>query len=127
MTQRPSSLSVATSAVAEREADLSTLTESGVIPALTDSGIFHCHGPHGVEREVQQRLQAHPGLKFSRLHVHQCQDGICLEGFLESNANEVDLCDVVRGIQGVTTVINRVVLAHPTTAPQSMSSVPQKG
>lgn len=79
------------------------------------------YSPHEVEREVQRRLQNHPALKFSRLHVHRCQEGICLEGFLESNEYEIDLCDVVRSVEGVTGVLNRVVLSRPG------SSVPKKG
>ena len=77
--------------------------------------------PHKIEYEVQRRLQSHPDLKFTRLQVHRCEQGICLEGFLESNEYEIDVCDVVRGIQGVTGVLNRIVLTRPA------SIVPKKG
>ena len=70
---------------------------------------------HGIEREVMNRLQNHPKLKFTRLDVHRCnQDAVCIEGFLESNEDEIDLCEVVRGIHGIKNVVNRVVTAHPT-------------
>lgn len=70
---------------------------------------------HDVEREVMHRLQNHPKLKFTRLDVHRCnRDAVCLEGFLESNEDEIDLCEVVRGIHGITNVVNRVVTAHAT-------------
>lgn len=69
---------------------------------------------HEVERAVMQRLQNHPSLRFSRLNVHQCgRDTICLEGFLESNVDGVDLCDVVQGIHGIKSVVNHVVNALP--------------
>ncbi|MCX7410548.1 MAG: hypothetical protein NTZ32_20935 [Planctomycetales bacterium] len=78
-----------------------------------DPPAAHVPAPHEIEYEVQHRLQRHPALKFTRLHVHRCEAGICLEGFLESNEFEIDLCDVVREVAGVTSVLNRVVLARP--------------
>jgi len=78
--------------------------------------------PHEVERDVMLRLQSHPSLRFSRLNVHQCgHDSICLEGFLESNDDDIDLCDVVRGIHGIKQVVNHVLSA------QSPDTVPPKG
>lgn len=69
---------------------------------------------HEIERAVVQRLQSHPSLRFARLNVHQCDhDSICLEGFLESNDEEIDLCEVVRGIHGIRIVVNHVVTACP--------------
>ena len=115
MTQRSSSPPVATPAVAETISRVEGFTE------LLDSPAVPAPSPHEVEYEVQRRLQSHPDLKFSRLHVHRCEQGICLEGFLESNEYEIDLCDVVLSIEGVTGVLNRVVLTRPG------SSVPKKG
>jgi osmotically-inducible protein OsmY len=115
MTQRPSSPSVLNPTAAETVSVVESRTQQ------LDSSTVLAPSPHGVEYEVQRVLQNHPALKFSRLHVHRCQDGICLEGFLESNEYEIDLCDVVRGIQGVTGVINRIVLTRP------VSIVPKKG
>ncbi len=68
-------------------------------------------GPHDLECRIQRGLQAHPGLKFARLSVHQCADGVCLEGLLETNEDDIDLCDLVNEIAGVN-VINHVV-THP--------------
>ena len=86
-----------------------------------DTPAAHVLAPHEIEYEVQRRLQRHPALKFTRLHVHRCEAGICLEGFLESNEFEIDLCDVVREVEGVTSVLNRVVLTRPR------SLMPKKG
>ena len=78
--------------------------------------------PHQVERAVMLRLQSHRSLRFTRLNVHQCgHDAICLEGFLESNDEDLDLCEVVRGIHGIKQVVNRVLSAP------SPDSVPKKG
>lgn len=70
--------------------------------------------PHEMERAVMQKLQNHPTLQFTRLKVHQCgRDSICLEGFLESNDAEIDLCELVRGIHGIKQVSNRIQTIHP--------------
>ncbi|MBS0206565.1 MAG: hypothetical protein JSS49_27055 [Planctomycetes bacterium] len=66
--------------------------------------------PHEVERAVMQRLQSHPTLHFSRLSVHQCsRDSVCIEGILDSNEQDIDLSDVVRGIHGINVVVNHVL------------------
>ena len=118
MTQRPSSPSSAMSAAPDVMETVSVVER---FSEHLDSPIAASPLPHEVEREVQSRLQNHPALKFSRLHVHKCPEGICLEGFLESNEYEIDLCEVVLGVEGVTRVLNRVVVTRPG------SSVPKKG
>jgi hypothetical protein len=67
---------------------------------------------HELECRIQRALQAYPGLKFSRLVVHQCPQGVCLEGSLETNDAEIDLCELVNKIAGVQ-AINRVVKQSP--------------
>ncbi|WP_010588284.1 hypothetical protein [Schlesneria paludicola] len=68
-------------------------------------------GRHELECLIQRGLQTVPGLKFARLSVHQCAQGVCLEGLLETNEEGIDLCDLVQEIAGVQ-VINHVVM-HP--------------
>jgi osmotically-inducible protein OsmY len=52
--------------------------------------------------------------------VHQCgQESVCIEGFLESNDQDLDLCEIVRGIHGIKSVVNRVMPAQP--------QIPKKG
>jgi len=92
------------------------------VVASAATGQMDSLSAHEIERDVLHRLQNHPGLKFARLDVHRCNhDAICLEGFLESNEDDIDLCDVVRGIHGITSVVNRVVAARPAPG------VPKKG
>lgn len=75
--------------------------------------------PHEVECEILHRLQSHPSLKFTRLSVHQCdKDSIFIEGTLESNDDNIDLCDVVRGVHGIKIVVNRVNNIHPVRKPK---------
>lgn len=74
--------------------------------------------PHEVERAIMYRLKNHPALRFTSLNVHQCgRDCVCLEGFLESNQQDIDLCEVVRGIHGINLVMNRVVTMYPPKTP----------
>lgn len=65
--------------------------------------------PHELECRIQRSLQSYPGLHFARLTVHQCQQGVCLEGLLESNEDGLDLCDLVNEIAGVH-ALNHVVM-----------------
>lgn len=69
-------------------------------------------GRHELECLIQRGLQTVPGLKFARLSVHQCAQGVCLEGLLETNEEGIDLCDLVQEIAGVQ-AINHVV-THPS-------------
>ncbi len=85
-------------------------------------GVASSTGAHDVERAVIQRLQTHPSLRFTRLQVHQCaHDSVCIDGFLESNEDEIDLGDLVRGIHGIRNVVNRVLMARPS------QPIPKKG
>lgn len=64
--------------------------------------------PHELECLIQRRLQGYSGLRFARLTVHKCDQGVCLEGLLEANDEGFDLCELVDQIAGVK-AINRVV------------------
>jgi len=119
MTQR---VSVPASTVPTEELKLPT--DQTHEPMTSDLGLGPAQqfGPHEIERAVMHRLQNHPSLKFSRLNVHQCGlDTICLDGLLESNAGDIDLCELVRSIHDFKEVINHVV------SPGSPASAPKKG
>ena len=94
MTQRSPSSFKATSVVA--------LSPSAVRVPAPD-------GPHELECLIQRSLQSRPGLRFARLTVHQCPQGVCLEGLLEANDDGLDLCELVNEIAGVK-AINHVVM-----------------
>lgn len=86
-------------------------TSSVAVPA--PSVAAEIRQPHELECLIQRRLQTQAGLKFARLTVHQCPQGICLEGLLESNDEGLDLSDLVKQIARVA-VINRVVMRPAT-------------
>lgn len=73
--------------------------------------------PHELECRIQRALQSHPGLKFSRLTVHQCPQGVCLEGVLDSNEQDIDLCELVNELAGIN-AINRVVTQSTINIPR---------
>jgi len=65
-----------------------------------------------------QRLQAHPSLRFqqAKAFISAVMTRSTLEGFLESNDDNIDLCEVVRGIHGINSIVNRVMTAHPAAS-----------
>lgn len=65
-------------------------------------------GPHTTEMLVQSHLLEHPKLRFSDLRVHRGPNGICLEGFVETCDQDVDIAAVVREIVGAVPVLNRL-------------------
>lgn len=69
--------------------------------------------PHAVEREVHRRLSSHPGLRLQSLVVHKTPAGVCLEGRAELLGQELDLADILKDIDGVNEVINRLLPAGP--------------
>ena len=93
--------------------DAVATTPPAPVTAPSSTSIPQC-GPHDLECRIQRSLQSHPGLKFSRLTVHQCPQGVCLEGLLEENTEEVDLCELVNRITDIN-VINHVV-SHKSKA-----------
>lgn len=73
--------------------------------------------PHELECRIQRSLQAHPRLRFSRLTVHHCPQGVCLEGSLETNDDGLDLCELVHEIAGVP-ALNHVVMRCISSIPR---------
>lgn len=89
-------------------------------PILAGAGLMASPGAaHDMEREVQHVLENHPSLRFSRLKVHQCgRDSVCLEGYLESNDEGLDLAALVQGLCGINTVVNHVLCPQATPIPK---------
>ena len=92
----------------QRSETLSDISSADISSAPVTPPLRH-DGPHDLECLIQRTLQARPGLRFANLKVHQCPQGICLEGLLEANDDGVDLVELVNEIAGVQ-VINHVVM-----------------
>jgi hypothetical protein len=79
--------------------------------STTDSGVFT--PLHPVEYEVLRKLQAQPQLKISSLVIRRIPDGICLQGVIESDPEQVNLPKLLAEIEGVEQVVNQLVPCRP--------------
>jgi osmotically-inducible protein OsmY len=66
--------------------------------------------PHQVELDVQRELLAQPSLHFSSLVVRRINDGVCLQGVLETDAESTDVCSIAQRVSGVRQVLNHLVV-----------------
>lgn len=76
-----------------------------------DCSAVMLESPHQVEREVQRELMSHPGLHFSSLVVRRLDNGVCLQGVLEVEGDEPDVCSLAQRVAGVQQVLNHLVVA----------------
>ena len=97
----------------QRSETLSEVRPSVDVSSVPVTPPLRQDGPHDLECLIQRSLQARPGLRFTRLTVHKCPQGVCLEGLLEANEDGVDLVELVNEIAGVQ-AINHVV-SRPQT------------
>ena len=65
---------------------------------------------HSVERRLQQKLMAHPDVRFSSLVVRRIEGGVCLQGVLEYDDSVPDIQSLIRRVVGVDTVLNQLVI-----------------
>jgi len=67
--------------------------------------------PHQIELDVQRALLAQPALHFASLVVRRINNGVCLQGVLESDADSPDVCSIAQRVSGVREVLNHLVVA----------------
>ena len=79
-------------------------TEPGVPPSK----------PHSIERQVQHLLTSQPGMTFSSLVVRRFNNGVCIEGILESS-EDADVCSLIRQIAGIDEVVNHLLVCRPAS------------
>lgn len=85
-----------------------------VICSADDSVWFH---PHRLEQDVRNQLMSEPGLNFSSLVVRRIENGLCLEGVLETSDSRMDVERMVKRIAGVQNVLNCLVVRHSHDIP----------
>ncbi len=78
---------------------------------------FVLRHPHRFEQDVRFRLMAEPTLNFSSLTVRRIDNGVCLEGVLETDDDSTDISRLVRRITGVEKVLNRLVVRRSHMVP----------
>jgi hypothetical protein len=69
-----------------------------------------CSATHDYERDIQRRLLETPGLHFSSLVIRRLDNGVCVQGVLETADPHIDVARLVRDISGVDRVIDQVVV-----------------
>jgi osmotically-inducible protein OsmY len=80
-------------------------------PRFASEALSGFTSPHQVELDVQRALLAQPRLHFSSLVVRRINDGVCLQGVLEADADSPDVCSIAQRISGVRQVLNHLVIA----------------
>ena len=69
--------------------------------------------PHRTEQDVRRLLLSRCGLHFLSLVVRRLDNGVCLEGVVETIGDPAELDRAVAEITGVDTVLNRLVVHCP--------------
>ena len=69
-------------------------------------------GQHKVEQEVWRELHSTPGVHFSSLIVRRTRDGLCLQGVMETGADDSapDVDNLVRRVASVQCVMNQLLV-----------------
>lgn len=80
-------------------------------PRFASEALGDSHSPHQVELDVQRALLAQPSLHFASLVVRRINNGVCLQGVLESDADSPDISSIAQRVSGVRQVLNHLVVA----------------
>jgi osmotically-inducible protein OsmY len=91
--------------------DVSREGEGSSPPRYAFEALSGFASPHQVELDVQRALLAQPRLHFSSLVVRRINDGVCLQGVLEADADSPDVCTIAQRVAGVRQVLNHLVVA----------------
>lgn len=81
--------------------------------------------PHQLELDVRRALLSEDGLDIASLVVRRLNNGVCLEGVIRVNGDDVDVCKAVRRLAGVGEVVNHLVVCWncPEPVTQSLDSI----
>lgn len=80
---------------------------AGSAPAVVEPSCCDSQ-PHGIEKEVQRRIVRQPGIQILSLTIRRLQDGVCLDGTLETDRSCPDFADLLQEIAGIKRVVNRL-------------------
>jgi len=80
---------------------------------------------HQLETDVRRALLSEEGLDIASLVVRRLNNGVCLEGVIRVNGDDVDVCKAVRRLKGVGEVVNHLLVCWncPEPATQSLDSI----
>ena len=60
--------------------------------------------------EVRRALLSEEGLDIASLVVRRVPNGVCLEGVVRVNGDDVDVCKGVRKLEGIGEILNHLVV-----------------
>lgn len=63
-----------------------------------------------LEADVRRALLSEEGLDIASLVVRRLPNGVCLEGVIRVNSDDVDVCKAVRQLEGVGDIRNHLVV-----------------
>jgi osmotically-inducible protein OsmY len=96
------------------------VTEAAVLPRTDhansrqpgdDGNGSGCHElPHETELQVRRHLLGQSELTFSSLIVRRMNNGVCLQGVVESSDDHPDFARLVREVAAVERVISQLVV-----------------
>jgi osmotically-inducible protein OsmY len=87
-------------------------------PRFAFEALASLPSPHQVELDVQRELLSQPRLHFSSLVVRRINNGVCLQGVLEAEADSPDVCSIAQRVSGVRHVLNRLVISGGDMPPK---------
>lgn len=70
----------------------------------------HSESPQQLASLVRKALLAERGLDIASLVVRRVPNGVCLEGVVNVNGDDVDVCRSVRQLEGVGEILNHLVV-----------------
>lgn len=91
------------------------VVEETVVCSPDDSVLIH---PHRLEQDICHQLMFESNLNFTSLVVRRIDDGVFLEGILETDDDSTDIEQLVRRVSGVQRVLNSVVIRRPRELPK---------
>lgn len=97
------------------------------MPALASTIRPSCEdSAHQLEANVRRALLSEEGLDIASLVVRRLPNGICLEGVIRVNSDDVDVCKSVRQLDGVGNIVNHLLVCWncPEPAETALEDAP---
>ena len=87
-------------------------------PRFAAEALGDFQSPHQIELEVQRELLSQPSLHFASLVVRRINNGVCLQGVLQADADSADVCRIAQRVSGVRQVLNHLVVTGEHLPPK---------
>jgi hypothetical protein len=69
--------------------------------------------------DVRRALLSEDGLDIASLVVRRVPNGVCLEGVIRVNGDDVDVCRAVRKLAGIGEILNHLVVCWNCPEPST--------